>query len=116
MKRKIILLFALVFMISIVSTSFALAVTDIQDAKTLKMDISILENSLENDGTNVVHELEQLILYYQNALVKETNPEEQDKLRNLIKTTRFLIHEYQNKDSDVSLYGNFHILIYSGYC
>lgn len=75
----------------------------------IQSQIEIMETSLEMENTNVLTELGNLKDYYSHAVEEESDPEEIDKLNDLIKNTDELIADYQNYNAGLTR-GKFHIV------
>lgn len=89
-------------------TVFALPYTEKSDEQLIAENMVILENELTENHTDVVSELNKMIVQYE-AMAAAATQEEAEQMRNLIATLEELIVDYQLYNAGISTY-KFHAL------
>lgn len=67
-----------------------------------------IEMMVNESGSSVENELQKLILMYKNELELVQEPEEIEKLEDLINVTQELLEQYVNSSNEISPYGIYH--------
>lgn len=112
MKGKLIAVLSIIFVLLVLFTK-SINVDALENSSTEIIDeISIIEEELNCNETNVTNELNNQIYYYQTLLENSTDEEQIKQIKSLISTTEELIDEYNSYSNSALTRGSFN-LIYS---
>lgn len=113
MKWNLIAVLSIIFVLLVLFTKSINVDVALENSSTEIIDeISIIEEELNCNETNVTNELNNQIHYYQTLLENSTDEEQINQIKSLISTTEELIDEYNSYSNSALTRGSFN-LIYS---